>query len=298
MRHEADEGPAMRCPACHAYIGVRPLAAQMRIRNRAPMPLLFRACAGLGQVLRRMRGSLGVEGLDGRPADRQPPSRTTSTDRHVLRSRNSTVMAERLDPEDLLECINQFHRCVSNVAARLKGFVAQYLGDGGLVFFGYPTAVEDSVECAISAGLEVVQAVGDLPLTLWGRPQVRVGIATGTVIIGTLEGPGQLSKLAGETPNLAARMQSIAEPNMVVIDDQTRRLAGRLFEYRDLGVTRLKGFAQPLQSWQAVRASQIVSRFDARRDLGSATPLVGRQKSSPRFSTAGGEPDLVTDRSF
>jgi predicted ATPase/class 3 adenylate cyclase len=191
---------------------------------------------------------------------------------------DSTVMAERLDPEDLLECINQFHRCVSDVAARLKGFVAQYLGDGGLVFFGYPTAAEDSVECAICAGLEVVQAVGDLPLTLWGRPRVRVGIATGTVVVGNLEGPGQLSGLAGETPNLAARMQSIAEPNMVVIDDQTRRLAGRLFEYRNLGLTRLKGFAQPLQSWQAVRASQTISRFDARRDSDSATPLVGRRK--------------------
>lgn len=279
MRHEADEGSAMRCPACHAYISVRASrcakcgsAIERRCPScSAPVRGLAKYCGECGGVLASKASTAALP-----IASRHPERRQLTVMFYDLV--DSTVMAERLDPEDLLECINQFHRCVSNVAARLKGFVAQYLGDGGLVFFGYPTAVEDSVECAISAGLEVVQAVGDLPLTLWGRPQVRVGIATGTVVVGTLEGPGQLSKLAGETPNLAARMQSIAEPNMVVIDDQTRRLAGRLFEYRDLGVTRLKGFAQPLQSWQAVRASQIVSRFDARRDLDSSTPLVGRRK--------------------
>ena len=278
MRSRGWRRSAMRCPACRAAISARALhcaTCGFAIGRRcpscsAPVRALARSCGECGEVL------VSKGPTDGLPfTSRHPERRQLTVMFYDLV--DSTVMAERLDPEDLLECINQFHRCVSNVAARLKGVVAQYLGDGGLVFFGYPTAAEDSVECAICAGLEVVQAVGDLPLTLWGRPQVRVGVATGTVVVGSLEGPGQLSELAGETPNLAARMQSIAEPNMVVIDDQTRRLAGRLFEYRDLGLTRLKGFAQPLQSWQAVRASQTVSRFDARRDLDSATPLVGRR---------------------
>ena len=269
----------MRCPACHASISVRAshcakcgFAIERRCPScSAPANGLAKCCEECGEVFVSKASTAGLPF-----ASRHPERRQLTVMFYDLV--DSTVMAERLDPEDLLECINQFHRCVSNVAARLKGVVAQYLGDGGLVFFGYPTAAEDSVECAICAGLEVVQAVGDLPLTLWGRPQVRVGIATGTVVVGSLEGPGQLSELAGETPNLAARMQSIAEPNMVVIDDQTRRLAGRLFEYRDLGLTRLKGFAQPLQSWQAVRVSQTVSRFDARRDSDSAIRVVGRRK--------------------
>src|ERR1700719_1747670 len=153
----------------------------------------------------------------------------------------STALSARMDPEDLREVISAYQKCVAETVQRFGGFVAKYMGDGVLVYFGYPQAHEDDAERAVRAGLELVAAVGGLkthaPL------ETRVGIATGLVVVGDLIGSGasQEQAIVGETPNLAARLQSIAEPNSVVIAESTRRLLGNLFELADLGAHELKG---------------------------------------------------------
>src|SRR5215472_9612714 len=188
----------------------------------------------------------------------------------------STALASRLDPEDLREIIGGYHRCVADAVARFDGFVANYMGDGVLVYFGYPRAHEDDAEQAVRAGLALVDAVGRLqaPEPL----RVRVGIGTGEVVVGDLitSGDGQERGVVGETPNLAARLQVLAEPGTVVIGPQTRQLLGGLFECRDLGAIEVKGFPEPVHAHQVVRESGIESRFEAL--LGAAlTPLVGRE---------------------
>src|SRR5262249_8634031 len=160
----------------------------------------------------------------------------------------STALAARLDPEDLREIIGIYHRCVADTVGRFGGFVAKYMGDGVLVYFGYPQAHEDDAEQAVRAGLALVDAVGRLqaPEPL----RVRVGIGTGEVVVGDLitSGDGQERGVVGETPNLAARLQALAEPSTVVIGTQTRRLLGDLFECRDLGAIGVKGFPQPVHA--------------------------------------------------
>ena len=157
---------------------------------------------------------------------------------------------------------------------RLRG---QVLGDGVLIYFGYPQAHEDDAERAVRAGLELVAAVGGLkthaPL------QTRVGIATGLVVVGDLIGSGasQEQAIVGETPNLAARLQGVAEPNSVVIAESTRRLVGNLFELEDLGAQDLKGISGPVRAWAALRPSSVESRFDALH-AGALTELVGRKE--------------------
>ena len=157
----------------------------------------------------------------------------------------STELSARMDPEDLREVISAYQKCVAETVQRFGGFVAKYMGDGVLIYFGYPQAHEDDAERAVRAGLELVAAVSGLkthsPL------QTRVGIATGLVVVGDLIGSGasQEQAIVGETPNLAARLQGIAEPNTVVIADSTRRLVGNLFEFENLGSQELKGIAGP-----------------------------------------------------
>src|SRR5271168_4967428 len=157
----------------------------------------------------------------------------------------STALSARMDPEDLREVISAYQKCVAKTVQRFGGFVAKYMGDGVLVYFGYPQAHEDDAERAVRAGLELVAAVSGLkthaPL------QTRVGIATGLVVIGDLIGSGEAQErgVVGETPNLAARLQGIAEPNMVVISEGTRRLLGNLLELDDLGPKDLKGITGP-----------------------------------------------------
>jgi class 3 adenylate cyclase len=159
---------------------------------------------------------------------------------------------------------------------RFGGFVAKYMGDGVLVYFGYPQAHEDDAERAVRAGLELIHAVGEL------RPstplQTRVGIATGLVVVGDLVGSGasQEQGIVGETPNLAARLQGISEPNSVVIAESTRKLVGNLFELEDVGARDLKGIAGPMRAWTALRPSGVESRFEALRTV--TMPLVGREE--------------------
>jgi class 3 adenylate cyclase len=147
----------------------------------------------------------------------------------------STALSARMDPEDLREVISAYQKCVAETVQRFGGFVAKYMGDGVLVYFGYPQAHEDDAERAVRAGLELIQAVGGLKAST--PLQTRVGIATGLVVVGALIGWGaaQERTVVGETPNLAARLQGIAEPNTVIITDSTRKLLGNLFDLQDLG---------------------------------------------------------------
>ncbi|KRQ14659.1 adenylate/guanylate cyclase domain-containing protein [Bradyrhizobium manausense] len=191
----------------------------------------------------------------------------------------STVLSTRMDPEDLRKLISAYQKCVTEVVQRYGGFVAKYMGDGVLVYFGYPEAHEDDAERAVQSGLELVSEVTKLKT---GTPlQTRVGIATGLVVVGDLVGSGQAQErgIVGETPNLAARLQGLAEPDMVVIADATRQLLGNLFELRDLGLNELKGIAGAVQVWAAVRPTSVEGRFEAfhRSDL---TSLVGRDEES------------------
>ena len=189
----------------------------------------------------------------------------------------STALSARMDPEDLREVISAYQKCVAETVGRLGGFIAKFMGDGVLIYFGYPQAHEDDAERAVRAGLELVAAVGGLkthtPL------QTRVGIATGLVVVGDLIGSGasQEQAIVGETPNLAARLQTIAEPNSVVLAESTRKLVGNLFELQDLGAQDLKGIAGPVRAWAALRASSVESRFEAFHASG-LIELVGREE--------------------
>ena len=159
----------------------------------------------------------------------------------------------------------------------LVGFVAKYLGDGVLVYFGYPQAHEDDAERAVRAGLELIGAVSALKTN--APLQTRVGIATGLVVVGDLIGSGEAQErgIVGETPNLAARLQGVAEPNRVVIAESTRKLLGNLFELEDLGAKDLKGVIGPVRAWAALRQASVESRFEALHATG-LTALVGREE--------------------
>jgi class 3 adenylate cyclase len=190
----------------------------------------------------------------------------------------STALSARLDPEDLREVIAAYHHAATVIVSRFDGFIANYTGDGVLVYFGYPRAHEDDAERAVRAGLDVIDSVSQLDVKSV-KLQARVGIATGLAVVGDLigEGSAQQQSVVGETPNLAARLQTLAEPDTVVIAAGTRRLVGDLFEYRDLGAVKVKGIAEPVQAWQVLRPSVVASRFEALR--GSAlSPLVGRDE--------------------
>jgi class 3 adenylate cyclase len=188
----------------------------------------------------------------------------------------STALSARFDPEDLRELIGAYHRAVAETVGRFAGFVAKYMGDGVLVYFGYPQAHEDDAERAVRAGLAVIDAVGRLatPVAL----NVRLGIASGLVVVGDLIGAGaaQERSVVGETPNLAARLQALAQPGTLVIAEGTRRQIGALFELEDLGPQPLAGFSEPQRAWRVVAESGVSSRFEALRS--AATPLVGRDE--------------------
>jgi class 3 adenylate cyclase/tetratricopeptide (TPR) repeat protein len=190
----------------------------------------------------------------------------------------STALSARLDPEDLRAVIADYHRCAATVIEHSGGFVAKYMGDGVLAYFGYPRADEHDAERAVWAGLALVEAVAGLDTAAEMRLQVRVGIATGLVVVGDLIGQGaaQEQAVVGETPNLAARLQALAEPGTVVIGPRTRRLIGGLFDYEDLGAVEIKGFAAPVIAARVLRESAVEGRFAALRTAG--TPLVGRDE--------------------
>jgi class 3 adenylate cyclase len=186
----------------------------------------------------------------------------------------STAMSARLDPEDVRELIAAYHHCCASLIERGGGFVAKYMGDGVLGYFGYPQAHEHDAERAVKAGLAIVKAAPTLQTTAGVPLHVRVGIATGIVVVGDLLGAGEAQEreVVGSTPNLAARLQGIAEPDSVIIAEGTRKLLGELFELVDLGPQRLKGIAG---AFSALRESSQVNRFEALHP-GGLSALVGR----------------------
>jgi class 3 adenylate cyclase/tetratricopeptide (TPR) repeat protein len=190
----------------------------------------------------------------------------------------STELSARLDPEEMREVMRAYQIAVAGEVATFEGHVAKFMGDGVLAFFGYPKAHEDDAERAVRAGLAITGRIGDL--STGGRKlTARIGIATGPVVVGDLigEGAAQEEAVVGETPNLAARLQTLAEPDSVVIAPGTRRLIGGLFELADFGVHGLKGFAEPVRAWRVVGAGAAESRFEALRGR-HLIPLVGREE--------------------
>jgi class 3 adenylate cyclase/predicted ATPase len=190
----------------------------------------------------------------------------------------STALSERLDLEDLRAVIRSYQDTAAQVIAQFEGHIAQYLGDGLLVYFGHPLAHEDDAARAVRAGLGIVAAISALKSrSIDAQLAVRIGIHTGLVVVGEVGRGERHEQLAlGETPNLAARLQALAAPGMVVVSEHTRRLAGGSFEYEDLGEQSLKGVAEPLQVWRITGMNVAASRFDAATQ-GDLTPLVGRE---------------------
>jgi class 3 adenylate cyclase len=255
------------------------------------MPLPCPSCGSLNPPRAKYCGDCGTRlNQDAAPVppplvsrEPQPTHSTSQAERRQLSVMfcdlvGSTALSVRLDPEDLRDVIGAYHTSVAETVARFKGFVAKYMGDGVLVYFGYPQAHEADAEDAVRAGLAVVDAVQRLKTGY--RLSVRVGIATGLVVVGDLIGSGEAQErgVVGETPNLAARLQALAEPGTVSIDAGTRRLTGDLFEYVDLGRVELKGFAKPIQASRVVRESTVRSRFEALHGAVPLTPLVGREE--------------------
>src|SRR5262245_58838850 len=186
----------------------------------------------------------------------------------------STALSVRLDPEDMRQVIASYHVCIGTVIGRYQGMIARYIGDGVLAYFGYPRAQEDDTEQAVRAALALVDAVANLRTNVDVALQVRVGIATGTVVVG--EG-SEARGVVGETPNLAARLQVLAEPGTVLICPTTRRLTGGHFNYLDLGPVALKGWAEPIRVWRVLGPSGVGSRFEAMHET-KLPPLFGREE--------------------
>jgi class 3 adenylate cyclase/predicted ATPase len=243
----------------------------------------------LGHRLKMLRAIRDLGGATVAPTAPSRPLETEPTRRDDAERRQLTVMftdlvgstalSAKLDPEDLRSVIGAYHKCVADTVARFDGYVAKYMGDGVLIYFGYPEAHEDDTEHAVRAGLALIEAVSTLGIQ---EPlQVRIGVATGLVVVGDLVGSGEAQErgVVGETPNLAARLQGIAAPNTVVIAEGTRRLIGSLFELEDLGPRDLKGIAGAARAWAVLRARPVESRFEALRATG-LTAFIGREEET------------------
>src|SRR5262249_13399602 len=179
----------------------------------------------------------------------------------------STALSVRLDPEDMRAVLDAYHAACARITRTYDGFLAEFRGDGILAYFGYPFAHEDDAERTVRAGLDIIAAVAQLE-TRAGEPlAVRIGIATGLGVVGDLSCEGALRPhgLVGETPNLAARVQALAEPGTVVVAASTRRLLGDLFRLRDLGRHEVKGITQPVAAWVVEGVYDSESRFEAVR---------------------------------
>jgi len=266
------------CPSCRAD---NPQGNRYCTRCGSALPLDCSACGRSNPPGARFCGGCGT------PFDmRATPTPTRDAAAGVERRQltvmfcdlvGSTALSERLDLEKFRDVIRSFYSSCVGVIAQRGGFIARSMGDGVLAYFGFPYAHEDDAVEAIRAGLAVVDAVAGLDSGDGAPLQARVGIATGLVVVGDESVGASQREVVGEAPNLAARLQSVAEPGQVLIAGDTRRLAGRYFEYRDLGQMSLKGFSTPIQAWQVVRASSVASRFEARQTAGML-PLIGRER--------------------
>ena len=222
-------------------------------------------------------------------ADQTSPAASTPAARSEAERRQLTIMfvdlvgstelSTRLDPEDTSAVMRAYQNVVAGEITRFEGHIAKYLGDGVLAYFGYPKAHEDEAERAVRAALALTHAVGKLTTPADEPLAARVGIATGLVVVGELIGEGSAEEqtVAGETPNLAARLQTLAEPGGVVVAPSTRRLVGELFEFVDLGPHDLKGFAKPVTAFTVEGERTVASRFEA-RSSSAVLPMVGRDQ--------------------
>ncbi|MDK1491884.1 AAA family ATPase [Sinorhizobium sp. 7-81] len=235
---------------------------------------LLAAIAALREVAQQPSGQAGVGGT---PVILPEPERRQLTVMFVDLV-DSTRLSSRLDPEEMSELLRGYQGAVAGAIARLEGHVAKYMGDGVLAYFGYPRAHEDEAERAVRAGLAAIDAVANLQPPHGETLQARVGIATGLVVVGELigEGAAREETVIGETPNLAARLQSAAEPGTVVVASTTRQLIGGLFDLAELGFHPLKGFPGSVPAWRVLGESSAESRFEALHGA-SLTPLVGRE---------------------
>jgi len=239
----------------------------------------------LGHRRKMLRAIAELDGAALEPAEAatQPVPRDEAERRHLTvmfcHLVGSDALSARLDPEDMWDVIASYHACISEVVGRHHGMIARYMDEGVLAYFGYPRAQEDDAEQAVRAALALVDAVANLRTTVDAVLQVRIGIATGTVVVSELlidETPSEQA-VVGETPNLAARLQTLAEPGTVLICPHTRPLTGGHFDYRDLGALALKGWTEAVQVWQVLRASDVVSRFEAMHQT-KLPPLFGREE--------------------
>jgi class 3 adenylate cyclase len=191
----------------------------------------------------------------------------------------STALGSTLDPEDLIRLLRQYREACVAVISKYDGFIAQYLGDGILVYFGFPQAQEHAAERAVRAGLEIVETVGQLKQPDGSPLQCRMGIATGLVVVGEASGVGAAGEetVVGDTPNLAARLQSLAEPDSVLVGPSTHQLTADFFEYSFFSEHAIKGFREPVSIWRALRESATETRFAAAH-AAAAGPIVGRER--------------------
>ena len=274
-------GCQMRCLSCMTENAA---ARRFCAECGRPLPLLCPACGFDNEPTAKFCGGCGKplsEAAAPEPVSVPGALRPVGAERRQLTVMfcdlvGSTSLASRLDPEDLREVIGAFHKCVAETIDRFNGFIARYMGDGVLIYFGYPHAHEDDAERAVRAGLAIVEAVRRVPTP--ELLQVRVGLATGLGVVGDLIGSGAAQEQAviGETPNLAARLQALAGNDEVVIAESTRRLVGNLFDYRSLGEVEVRGLTAPIVAFRVVRESPAGSRFEALRT--GETPLVGREE--------------------
>jgi class 3 adenylate cyclase len=256
------------CPACGMWVGPQ-----------------ARFCGDCGTALANAPAAPELVKVAGPiPASPTPMKADAKAERRQLTIMfcdmvGSSALSARLDPEEQREVVAAFQAACADEIKRFEGMVAQYLGDGVLAYFGYPAAHEDDAERAVRAGLALLHAVPNLKPATGVTIQVRIGVATGVVVVGDLVRGGvtQENAAIGETTNLAARLQALAEPDSLVVAPDTHRLVGGLFEYRELGQQTLKGFAAPVHVRQVLRASAIENRFETRRPAGVAG-MLGRDE--------------------
>src|SRR5215510_725674 len=267
---EKEEGDRMMCPRCGAAVA---------INNRfcgdcgTPLPWQCSSCGSENLADKRFCGNCGAA-RSAVPYAPQSPATVPMPERRLLSVMvvdlvGSAAIGQRLDPEALREALTAFHAHITSLVACFNGFIARHMGDGVLVYFGYPQADEADAERAIRAGLTIVDAVPRLN-TAAGPPgtlKVRVGIDSGLVVVGDLIGFGSSREVVvtGDTPNLASRLQTAAEPGTVVISDATRLLIGSLFDYRELTLPNLKGRRAAERAWMVLGESGIDSRHQALR---------------------------------
>jgi class 3 adenylate cyclase len=275
----------MECPTCKAEAAD---GSKFCTQCGARLPLACTACGQAVPATAKYCGNCGnkltaasPEPLSGTPP--APPVQAAARRQLTVMFCDlvgSTALAARLDPEDMREVIGAYQDGCAGMIARFEGHIARLVGDGVLAYFGYPVAHEDAAERAVRAALGLVATIGKLPLRHDVSLQVRIGVATGMVVIGDLAGAGKGSlfeEVVGQTPALAARLQTIAAPNQVIISASTHRLIGGLFDCLDAGRLDLKGFAQPVQAWRVVGEARVQGRFEAMHQT-ALTGLVGRER--------------------